>query len=74
MGIKIGIAMALVMVVVAEMYGGRTGLGYLLVEAKEYFQIDRMVACMVVLGAIGWLGIEVMKQIENRIARWKAGR
>jgi ABC-type nitrate/sulfonate/bicarbonate transport system permease component len=74
MGIKIGIAMALVMVVIAEMYGGRTGLGYLLVEAKEYFQLDRMVVCMVVLGAIGWLGIEIMKHVELRVALWKAGR
>lgn len=74
MGIKIGIAMALVMVVIAEMHGGRTGLGYLLVEAKEYFQIDRMIVCMLLLGALGWLGIEVMKHIELRVALWKGGR
>lgn len=74
MGIKIGIAMALVMVVIAEMHGGRTGLGYLLVEAKEYFQIDRMVVCMLLLGALGWSGIEVMKHLESRVALWKGGR
>lgn len=74
MGIKIGIAMGLVMLVIAEMYGGRTGIGYLLLEAKEYFQIDRMVVCMVILGFSGWFLIEVMKYIELKLAVWRIGR
>ena len=74
MGIKIGIALGLVMLVIAEMYGGRSGLGYLLLEAKEYFQIDRMVICMLLLGFIGWLLIEIMKYVENKLALWRVGR
>ena len=74
MGVKIGIALGLVMLVIAEMYGGRTGIGYLLLEAKEYFQIDRMVVCMLMLGFIGWFLIEVMKYIELKLAVWRIGR
>jgi ABC-type nitrate/sulfonate/bicarbonate transport system permease component len=74
MGIKIGIALGLVMLIIAEMHGGRAGLGYLLLESKEYFQIDRMVACMVMLGAIGWFLIEVMKYVEAKLALWRVGR
>jgi ABC-type nitrate/sulfonate/bicarbonate transport system permease component len=74
MGIKIGIALGLVMLVIAEMYGGRSGLGYLLLEAKEYFQIDRMVVCMVILGISGWFLIEIMKYIELKLAVWRIGR
>jgi ABC-type nitrate/sulfonate/bicarbonate transport system permease component len=74
MGIKIGIALGLIMLVIAEMYGGRSGLGWLLLEAKEYFQIDRMVVCMVLLGFIGWFLIEVMKYIELKLAVWRIGR
>lgn len=74
MGVKIGIAMGLVMLVIAEMYGGRTGIGYLLVEAKDYFQIDRMVVCMVVLGGMGWFLIEVMKYVELKLSLWRTGR
>jgi ABC-type nitrate/sulfonate/bicarbonate transport system permease component len=74
MGIKIGIALGLVMLVIAEMYGGKTGIGYLLLEAKEYFQIDRMVVCMLLLGFIGWFLIEVMKYIELKLAVWRIGR
>jgi ABC-type nitrate/sulfonate/bicarbonate transport system permease component len=74
MGIKIGIALALVMLVIAEMYGGHSGIGYLLVESKEYFQIDRMVVAMVLLGGLGWFLIEVMKFVELKLALWRAGR
>jgi ABC-type nitrate/sulfonate/bicarbonate transport system permease component len=74
MGVKIGIALGLVMLIIAEMHGGRAGLGYMLLETKEYFQIDRMIACMVVLGAIGWFLIEIMKYLEAKLALWRVGR
>jgi len=74
MGIKIGIVLGLVMLIISEMYGGRTGLGYLLLESKEYFNIDRMVVCMVILGLIGWFLIEIMKYVELKLAIWRIGR
>ena len=74
MGIKIGIVLGLVMLIISEMYGGRSGIGYLLVESKEYFNIDRMVVCMIVLGALGWFLIEIMKYVELKLAIWRIGR
>lgn len=74
MGIKIGIAMGLVMLVISEMIGAGSGIGWLLVESKEFFRIDRMVICMLSLGAIGWLLIEVMKYIELKLAVWRVDR
>jgi ABC-type nitrate/sulfonate/bicarbonate transport system permease component len=74
MGIKIGIALGLVMLVVSEMVGAASGIGWLLVESKDFFRIDRMVVCMITLGFIGWFFIEIMKYIELRLALWKVGR
>lgn len=74
MSIKTGVAMGLVMLVIAEMYGGRSGIGYVLMEAKEFFQIPAMVVCMIVLGVIGWALIEVLKFAELKLAVWKVGR
>jgi ABC-type nitrate/sulfonate/bicarbonate transport system permease component len=74
MSVKTGVAMGLVMLVIAEMYGGRTGIGYVLNEAKDYFQISKMVVCMVTLGVIGWFLIEVLKFVELKLAVWKVGR
>ncbi|MBS3965881.1 MAG: ABC transporter permease [Truepera sp.] len=74
MGVKIGIALGLVMLVVAEMVGAHSGIGWLLVESKDFFRIDRMVVCMLTLGFIGWFLIEVMKYLETKLALWKVGR
>jgi len=74
MSVKTGVALGLVMLVIAEMYGGRTGIGYVLNEAKDYFQISKMVVCMVTLGIIGWFLIEALKFIELKLAVWKVGR
>ena len=74
MSVKTGVAIGLVMLVIAEMYGGRTGIGYVLNEAKDYFRIPQMVVCMVTLGLIGWFLIEVLKFVELKAAVWKGGR
>ena len=74
MSVKTGVAMGLVMLVIAEMYGGRTGIGFVLNQAKDYFQISNMVVCMITLGVIGWFLIEVLKFVELKLAVWKAGR
>ena len=41
--------------------------------ASEWTLI-RMIACMVVLGAIGWFLIEIMKYVEAKLALWRVGR
>jgi len=74
MSVKTGVAMGLVMLVIAEMYGGRTGIGFVLNESRHFFQIPRMVVCMVTLGVIGWFLIEVLKFVEAKLAVWKVGR
>jgi ABC-type nitrate/sulfonate/bicarbonate transport system permease component len=74
MGIRIGIALGLVMLVVAEMQSGGSGIGYLLLRGKEYFQIDRMVVCMLILGVAGWFLTEIMKYAELKLAVWRMER
>ena len=74
MSVKTGVAMGLVMLIIAEMYGGRSGIGYMLLEAKEFFQIPNMVVCMLILGVIGWFLIELLKFAELKLAVWKVGR
>lgn len=74
MEIKIGIAMGLVMLVISEMVGAHSGIGWLLIESKDFFRLDRMVVCMLTLGFVGWFLIEVMKYIEIKLALWKVGR
>lgn len=73
MGMKIGTAMGLVCMVLAEMFGASSGVGWLLMESKYFYRIDRMIVTMIVLGGIGWFIIEVLKYIELKLSLWKLG-
>jgi ABC-type nitrate/sulfonate/bicarbonate transport system permease component len=74
MSLKTGVSMGLVMLLIGESYGGRMGIGYLLGQSKDYFNIPEMMVCMVILGIIGWFLIEILKYVEIKLAVWKVGR
>jgi ABC-type nitrate/sulfonate/bicarbonate transport system permease component len=74
MSLKTGVAIGLVMLLIGESYGGRLGIGYLLGQAKDYFNIPEMMVCMVILGFIGWFLIEILKYVEIKLTVWKIGK
>jgi len=73
MGMKIGTAMGIVCVVISELFGASSGLGWLLSESKDFYRIDRMIVTMAILGSIGWFMIELLKYFEIRWSGWKVG-
>lgn len=52
-GVRIGIAVAFVMVFVAELMGASEGIGYQISIAHLSYRIDKMMAALAVLGASG---------------------
>lgn len=74
MSVRTGVSAGLVMLLVAEMYGGNTGIGFVMNEAQSFFQIPIVVASMMTLGMIGWFLIEILKFLEVKLAVWKGGR
>lgn len=70
-GLRIGAAVATVGTVVAELYMAQSGLGGLLADAGARFQMDRYFAVVIVLMALGTLITFGLRQVENRIGRWR---
>ena len=54
-GVRIGIAMAFIMVFVSELAGASAGLGYQISVSHLAYRIDRMIAALAVLGILGAL-------------------
>ncbi|MEV0247165.1 ABC transporter permease [Nocardia sp. NPDC050712] len=52
-GIRVGAAMAFVLIVVAEMTGTTAGIGYRIYQAQLFSQADRLICCLIVLGVLG---------------------
>src|SRR5512137_412076 len=72
-GMRIGIGVAFIVVIVAEMTAVNRGLGYRILEAREYFWSDKIIAGMITIGLIGLLIDGVMGRISARLLRWHRG-
>jgi NitT/TauT family transport system permease protein len=72
-GVRVGIGVAFIVVIVAEMTAVNRGLGYRILEAREFMWSDKIVAGMVSIGLCG-LGIDVfMSRVNRRLLRWHRG-
>ena len=75
-GMRIGLGIAWLVVVAAEMIVRSSGLGYLIMDARNAGnRYDLVVAAMIIIGVIG-LGIDVaMRRLEGlKGVRWRYGR
>jgi NitT/TauT family transport system permease protein len=70
-GLRNGVSLALVIIVVAEMYiGSRDGLGHSVFEAGQMIEMPRMYAAIFAAGALGY-GLNLMLlMIERRFVHW----
>jgi NitT/TauT family transport system permease protein len=65
-GLRISLGIAWLVVVAAEMIAANSGLGYLIIDARNAGKrYDLVVAGMVLIGIIGWLLDVLMRQLEH---------
>jgi NitT/TauT family transport system permease protein len=74
-GLRIALGVAWLVVVAAEMIAVNSGLGYLIIDARNAGKrYDLVVAGMVVIGLIGWLLDVLMRQLERlQAVKWAYG-
>jgi len=70
-GMKIAVPYALVATVTGELLATRAGLGYLLSQATEQFDMTSIYAVLLILMVIGLLLSEAAARIERRVLRWR---
>jgi NitT/TauT family transport system permease protein len=72
-GARIGLGTAFIVVIVAEMIAVNSGLGYRILEAREYLWSDKVIAGMVTIGMIGLALDLLMTKLSNYLLRWHRG-
>jgi NitT/TauT family transport system permease protein len=72
-GLRVGVGVAFICVIVAEMIAVNNGLGYRILEAREYFWSDKIIAGMITIGLLGLAIDTVMSRINNYLLRWHRG-
>ena len=70
-GLRSGVSLALIVVIVAEMFiGSKDGLGNSIFEAQQLFEMPAMYAAIFASGALGY-GLNLLfRLIERRVVHW----
>ncbi len=69
-GLRISLSFALILGIVAEMLIGNAGLGHLLNYSKRNFDYPEMLACIIVIGLLGWLLNYLFALVDGFFLRW----
>jgi len=72
-GLRIGLALAFIMIVISEMVGGSNGLGYAILSAQRTFSIPEMYAGIVLLAILGFALNALFSLVERRVLAWHVG-
>jgi sulfonate transport system permease protein len=70
-GVRYGLTHGWLALVVVELLASSEGLGFLIVYGRQLFQLDTVLAAVVVVGAVGWSLDKFLSVTENRILRWR---
>lgn len=70
-GLRLGLSNAWMALVAVELLAASEGVGFLMVHSRQLFQLDMVMASMVVIGVTGWLLDRVLQIIERRLLAWR---
>jgi ABC-type nitrate/sulfonate/bicarbonate transport system permease component len=70
-GLRSAVSMALVIVIVAEMFiGSENGLGHRIIDAQQVFNVKEMYCSILVTGALGYLLNLLFLLMEKKLIHW----
>lgn len=71
-GLKLGFGLALILVVLAEIVASRAGLGFLIWNAWQIFDVEKLYTGLIVIGLLGYLSSEALDALERLAVPWRA--
>jgi ABC-type nitrate/sulfonate/bicarbonate transport system permease component len=69
-GMRIALAIAFIMMIVTEMVGATSGIGFVTLNAQQSFQVPLMWSGMLLLGVLGAFLNFLFLLVERRVLRW----
>jgi ABC-type nitrate/sulfonate/bicarbonate transport system permease component len=70
-GLRIGMGMAFLVLVAAELIASNAGLGYLIQEARLNFNTSRIFVGIIAIGLLGYVLSKSLLELERRVVPWK---
>lgn len=70
-GLKLGMGMALILIVAAELSAAKAGVGWMIWRAYDMFAIEQMFIALITLSLLGYLFSLLLDMLENWMLPWK---
>ncbi|SDE82880.1 sulfonate transport system permease protein [Fontibacillus panacisegetis] len=71
LGFRLSLGIAWLCLVVAELMGASSGVGYMIGEARQYSQTAAVFVGIGVFAAVGKLSDSLVRMLESRLLRWR---
>lgn len=72
-GLKLGMGVALLVIVSAEFVGAKSGIGYLIWTSWQVFQVEKMYVGLLVIAVVGFAIATALNWVERALVPWKRG-
>ena len=72
-GLRISLAITLILVVISEMVGSTDGIGYFILDSQRRFKVDQMYAGMLSLAILGYALNQLFLLFYNSVLAWHKG-
>ncbi|MFC3519800.1 ABC transporter permease [Streptomonospora nanhaiensis] len=72
-GLRQGLSIAIILMVISEMFASSSGLGYSIIQFQRGFAIPEMWSGIVLLGLLGFLLALLFGLVERRVLNWYHG-
>jgi sulfonate transport system permease protein len=70
-GLRYGLTHAWLALVAVELLASSEGLGFMIVYGRQLYQLDVVLAVVVVVGTVGFMIDKALAMIEARLLRWR---
>ena len=70
-GIRIGSSVCMIGAIIGEYIGSSHGIGWMITYATSYFQICRVMSCIIILLVVGLSVTALLERLERYLLRWR---
>lgn len=71
LGLRLSLSFAWLCLVVAELMGADSGVGYLIQDARSFMRTEVVFLGICLFAAVGKLSDSLVRVLENRLLRWQ---
>jgi ABC-type nitrate/sulfonate/bicarbonate transport system permease component len=73
-GLKLAVGLGLILIVIAEMIGAKSGLGFMIWNAWQIFAVPTMYVGLITISVLGVLFTLALTELERLVIPWRRGR